>query len=442
MPDVFLYQSPKNSIVESLGLLFQQMGLDPLNPLGKILSPGQTVLIKPNLVTDRHEANGSLGCVVTDPMLVRALCDYIFLAVGKSGQVILGDAPELGADWTAVLRATGLDELPSHFGTLGYRVVLVDFRTVARVRGAGEKQRIQGLRGDPAGYRTVDLGAASLHAGRDWRRLRTPDGSRGALDGHHNATRHEYLIAGSLLTSDVVFNLSKLKTYPEMGLGSALANMTGICGAKDWLPHHMAGGADSGGDEYPAETAWTKVSQWVADHEAAATPGLPHAIWSAGGRLANRMRRHWDAQSVRRGLWHGNDTSWRTVVDLNRVALYADRNGILRHRPQRQIWTIVDAFVAGEGEGPTAPDPVDLRCLIASSDPLAADIAASRLAGWPLDGIRHISGAFSVGEFPLAEYGLNDVRMHPSPVPVADMGRRLRPSRGFEAIFDREAAHV
>ena len=52
---------------------------------------------------------------------------------------------------------------------------------------------------------------------------------------------------------------------------------------------------------------------------------------------------------VRNGSWHGNDTIWRAVVDLNKILLYADGEGVMRDTPQRRYYAIVDGVVAGEG---------------------------------------------------------------------------------------------
>ena len=44
--------------------------------------------------------------------------------------------------------------------------------------------------------------------------------------------------------------------------------------------------------------------------------------------------------------------------------------------------TVIDAIVAGEGEGPLAPTDRPLGVILASLDPLAVDLAAIRLMGF------------------------------------------------------------
>ena len=53
------------------------------------------------------------------------------------------------------------------------------------------------------------------------------------------------------------------------------------------------------------------------------------------------------------GSWHGNQTVWRMIYDLNLVLQRADRQGRLQPTLQRETVTIVDGLVAGEGDGPS-----------------------------------------------------------------------------------------
>ena len=59
------------------------------------------------------------------------------------------------------------------------------------------------------------------------------------------------------------------------------------------------------------------------------------------------------------GSWGGNDTVWRMCLDLQRVLHYGRLDGAFSDTVQRKILTITDAIVAGEGNGPLSPNPVD-----------------------------------------------------------------------------------
>lgn len=424
---------------EALAGLLERMGMTGTNPFGHFLRPGQRVLVKPNLVFHRHYRGGPLEAVITSPELIRAVCDLAFAAVGPEGEVILGDAPLQSCDWERLIERTGLVRWPEQYARQGYWLTLADFRKFASTDLRGLKHSPTLRPGDPNGYHAVDLGADSLHAGRDWQRYRVTNYDPLAMASHHNDRRHEYLISGSLLAADALISLPKLKTHRKSGLTCAMKNLIGINGSKDWLPHHMAGGTAEGGDEYPGATRWKKWASWIVAKEETA-PGFGSKtalhltrklLYAAGTRLTGDVRCE--------GSWPGNDTLWRTIVDLNRIALYANRRGELTDTIQRPVLTIADAMIAGEGEGPMAPDPVELGCLIGSFSPVAAETAAMHLAGWPSEPLRHLTGAFGLARFPLAAFLLEDVEIDTWPRPLAELSRFLRPAPGFAAVQPAQA---
>jgi hypothetical protein len=263
-----------------------------------------------------------------------------------------------------------------------------------------------------------------------------------AMTSHHNESTHEYLISGSVLSADALISLPKLKTHRKSGLTCALKNLIGINGSKDWLPHHTAGGTADGGDEYPGGAVWKKLASWiVAKEETAAGLGTKAAlnvtrklVYKTGSTLSGDAR--WE------GSWQGNDTLWRTIVDLNRIAYYADNRGVLRNCPQRTILTVVDAMVAGEGEGPMAPDPVEMGCLVGGFNPVAVEVAATRLAGWPEARLRHLTGAFGLDCYPLTAFDMDRVEVESHPRPLTELVRFLRPSPGYAELFQDSEVHA
>jgi len=438
-----------NPVYALVRRLFQAMGLDAAragtphwNPLSEILRPGQQVLVKPNLVHHQHYRGGQLHWLVTDPRLIRAVCDYAFLAVGREGHVIVGDAPLQSADWDSLVRETRIERLPVFYASHGYRLSLRDFRTLRTIDRRGMKCDPTPLAGDPAGYRAVDFGADSCHAGRDWRRFRVTNYNPHTMREHHNATRHEYLVAGSVLSSPVVINLPKLKTHRKSGLTGPLKNMVGINGCKDWLPHHSSGSERDGGDEYGGRSTWKRLSSWLVEREETSGHIARKLSWHAARRVVYGLGTMIATDRSWEGSWGGNDTLWRTIVDLNRAALYADAEGALHATPQRTMFTIVDAMLAGEGEGPMAPEPVPMGCLLASSHPLAAELAAARLACWPESALRHIGGAFQWKRYPLAAFRREELDLDAyelrgerlEPCAWESLSRFLRPTSGWSHI--------
>jgi hypothetical protein len=101
------------------------------------------------------------------------------------------------------------------------------------------------------------------------------------------------------------------------------------------------------------------------------------------------------------GSWEGNDTIWRTVLDLNQVLFYADRHGRLRDRPQRRYLAIVDGIIAGEGEGPLASTPRAAGLLVAGRDPVLVDVVAARAMGYAEGSVPMIARALAAAGRPL-----------------------------------------
>jgi hypothetical protein len=111
-----------------------------------------------------------------------------------------------------------------------------------------------------------------------------------------------------------------------------------------------------------------------------------------GWRLLKRARgleTRWSAAAVdprnfyvAGGAWHGNETIWRMIYDLNLVIQCVDRTGQLRDRPQRAYVCLVDGLVAGEGNGPLQPLPREVDWLVAGEDPFAVDAVLTHFMGF------------------------------------------------------------
>ena len=62
--------------------------------------------------------------------------------------------------------------------------------------------------------------------------------------------------------------------------------------------------------------------------------------------------------------------------------LFADKKGAIRGTEQRKCFSIVDAVVAGEGEGPLLPSPIQCGMVIGGVDPLRVDNIAAFVMGF------------------------------------------------------------
>jgi uncharacterized protein (DUF362 family) len=343
-------------------------------------------VLKPNFIRHWNPMPGAtLDSVITHGSIVRAVADYAFLAAGSAGSVAIAEAPQHDCDWNRIRELTGLGAIVDFYDReLGLELETIDLRREAVIFRDGVIVERRQLPGDPAGYRLVDLGARSAFAqsGLDPRRFRGADYDPGPTSHHHMDGRNEYLLSETVLSADLVVNLPKLKTHKKTGVTLALKNLVGINGDKNLLPHHCVGSPDQGGDEYPGGAA--------VDRLRSAATEVARALLSRGigTRLVRWVRRAENAARgdafIRSGNWHGNQTTWRMCLDLNRCLYYSDARGAHFDAPApvRPVLTLIDGVIAGEGEGPLAPRDVPLGAVLAATDPIALDLAALRLMGF------------------------------------------------------------
>jgi len=379
------------SLLRSLGLDRARAGSPAWNPLGDIIQPGDRVIVKPNFVSSRnlHEKieGARLQASSTHGSLLRPILDYALRAAGPRGCVRVVDTPVEGCEIDKVVGPLGVRALISHLRSQGHDVDFIDlryFRLAPRfvlddVRWAGRSWNLgmlvrEKLAGDPRGYRMVDVGERSLFethvAPLD--RLCFHRSHRAGPRDHHARGKHEYGIPGTVLDADVIINIPKLKTHKKTGVTLALKSFIGLSHEKYWLPHFTAGHPGVGGDEYDrAQRASDRVENLLS------RVPLP---W--GHSLVARAPALPSTPKVIDGSWEGNQTLWRTILDLNRAILFADRDGLLHDVPQRRYLAVVDGIIAGEGEGPLGASPVQSGLLVAGRDPALVDWVVARTIGF------------------------------------------------------------
>lgn len=390
---------PPNPVYDAVSRVLARLALDrerigrpDWNPLQSLVASGQHVVIKPNFVSSRnfHQRYGQddFLCCCTHPSVIRPVIDFAWRAVGSHGTVSIAEAPLEGGQFETTLAALGVTEM---IETLRRRdginlelIDLRDFHLVPRMlidnRAVAGRSlnlgmlRRQALAGDPRGYATVDLGGASSFAGLDGRceRLRFHHSNPGWPSVHHRQGRHEYSMANTVLAADLLISLPKMKMHKKSGVTLSLKNMIGTTNQKYWLPHFTAG-APPIGDAYPSPPP---LGGRLATFLSRVTlPGGQALVL----RLPPLGRR--EEPYIYDGNWSGNDTLWRTILDLNRIILYADRRGVLHDERQRAVLSIIDGIIAGEGNGPLAPRPKRCGVLVAGLDAWACDYVATRMMG-------------------------------------------------------------
>jgi len=411
-----------NIVYDLTRQLMFRMGMDDghystseWNPLSEIIKPGQSVLIKPNLVHHLHLGGGDYEAVITHPSLVRCMLDYVALALQGKGEITVGDAPLQSADFSEILEKTSLRQICQDVARRWQIPVrLSDFRLYSVDLNA-HRRIIEGndLEGDPKGYFRVNLAQRSLLAPFSSQCIlfRVTNYDCHEMTKHHNSTTHEYLIPRTVLDADVIINLPKLKTHRKTGLTAALKNMVGINGHKDWLPHHRSGSKLQGGDEYSEPSFIKRISTRLSERIDRDPFSKLNSINQLAARITAGLARRLAPDPYFEGSWHGNDTIWRTVLDLNRLLVFADRNGEMTDIPQRQCLTIVDAIVAGEGEGPLEPDARPCGFLAGGINPVAVDAVLATVIGFDYHKIPLIARGFDVKHWPLVDFGPEQIEI-------------------------------
>ena len=109
------------------------------------------------------------------------------------------------------------------------------------------------------------------------------------------------------------------------------------------------------------------------------------------------------------GLWHGNDTIWRTILDINLLLLYGNINGEVNFgRPLRNVLTIGDLIIAGEKSGPLKPSPKPLGIILASDNCALFDYVFCKMTQFDLEFIPTVKNSccnrLLLNEFPETVY--------------------------------------
>lgn len=383
--------------LRDMELDIEHYGTSEWNPFREILHYGQTVVIKPNLVMHKNENSASeeygMECLVTHPSCIRAIVDYCILALWKDkaidGNIVIADAPMQGCRFDELIRKIHLDTLLAYYAERGITISLVDLRQYETF--FNKSKVIIGKKYKDSQGVVVDLKDKSMHCKRSSNgQYQVSDYDKAETQLFHHDDIHAYELAQIALNADLIINFCKPKTHRLAGITASMKNMVGTIYNKASLPHRTAGSTEEGGDAYLYKN-WMKR---VADD------ALTMKIRAENRKnilLATLMRyiygvfltagRTFGKDTYYIGSWHGNDTIWRTIVDLNYAVLYADTKGNIHEEQQRKIMHFADMVIAGQGNGPVRPFPKKIGAICASFDGAALDIMICKLMGFDADRI-------------------------------------------------------
>ncbi len=399
-------------------------GKSSWNPFGDFIQPNNVVLIKPNLVTHFNWGYKygltDTQSLITHGSVIRAVIDYVVIALKGKGTIIIGDSPVQLSSWNALMEMIGYHEIKLFFETTFPQITFgeCDFRLGNSKRnalGVIERSRITF---DKDRFVETDLGQFSLHkpVTKQNTEYGVVDYSKKSLSQTHNLLNHKYLFPKSVIDADVVINIPKLKTHSKAGITCSLKNFVGINSLKDYLPHFSFGSPNNGGDEYPSKGALFKLINDVSHLEWELESGMLKGFYASVLKvlklayllISNETK---EIFNLNGGGWYGNDTLWRTILDINRAFFYVGNDFKLGsvNIKEKKYFSIVDGLIGGEKLSPLLPSPVKSGFIIAGVNPVAVDTVSVSLMGLDYQKIKQIMEAYSIEEYPLINYTADDI---------------------------------
>ena len=389
-----------NQVYESIREMFKLMGMDIKNygselwnPFGEVIMPGDKVVIKPALTTDVNYTGDTVFSIIPHGSIIRAVLDYVLIA--KPSSVIICDGPIPNAAFADVSRIVRLPEIVSFVNAnQKTKVELIDLRhEYAPKDEKGHVIDIIKTKEDPLGYSIIDLGNESLlnEISEDWMKYRSVSSikfERFAPPLYHNRENNIYSVSNTILSGNVIINIPKLKTHRKVGISATIKNGVGITNKKFWLPHFREG---------IDETRYSLKKKWKRH------------FYRLGERIQCLFFKYFGNKETVRGLptvdgnWPGNDTTWRSAIDLYRILLYADKKGVMRNERQRKHFSLVDGIIGGENFGPLAPTEKKAGILICGVNPVSVDAVAAKVMGFDPLYIKMIYNCKNIGKFRLSE---------------------------------------
>lgn len=390
----FPYEKNSN-LYNALLELLEKFGLPKENPFLNYIKPGQTALIKPNWVRDRNPLGHSLESLITHPSLIKYLIDLLALAMDGRGKIIIADAPLQNCNFENLKDITKIEAiiLNAQKEYKDLEISIEDWRLTTLKSSDTNNKNVQEYREGDDKYEIIDLSNKSFLEEISFKaeKFRVTKYRPSLMQNHHKQGKHEYLITKRIFEADFFINLPKMKTHIKAGLTSAMKNLVGINGHKEFLPHHVKGSAEEGGDNYE-KSSWFKrryedLYDYVWENVNNVPPNLRKILMRVL-QLLLKISVVFGGDEITAGSWKGNDTIWRTTLDLNHIAYF-------QHEKPFKILNIVDGIIAGEGEGPLEPTPRAVGILIAGENPACVDATIAKLMGYEISEISTIQNALT-----------------------------------------------
>lgn len=414
------FSSKTNYVYHNIRQCFFQLGLDKIhfgystwNPLGNLIKPGSKVFVLCNFVNNPNlfESKRDFFSKCTHGSVLRAVVDYVLIALGKTGEVSFGNAPIQSADFNKILNLTGADRVLDFYKRNERNVKCSDLRLykIEKHSISGKIKKI--IFGNSDDSVDIDLGIYSLleelYENSD-PHFRSIDYDKEKTEKCHTEGKHVYSISKKVLESDIIISLPKIKTHEKVGFSGAIKGCVGAISNKDGLAHFRSGPINKGGDAY--ENDPIKIYWLISNLNECANRSIPSSIKGILLRIIDinlqRILRKFSVKSL--GAWQGNDTCWRMSLDTARIVSHGSSNGMNLIQARTHL-VLVDGVIGGENQGPLKTHAVHTGIVLFATNPVLSDYACAILMGYDPRKLPILSNVKEISKFPLTTNLLKDL---------------------------------
>lgn len=381
-----------------------------------LIVPGNRIVLKPNWIRESHISRpNEWEQVITHPTVITAVLQKVLEKLQGQGNISIIDGPETTSSFEKILSHYPVTEWKTMASNVGIPLEIIDLRDDEWVNKGDVIVERKKLPGDPRGSTQINLlsDASEFFSHSHRNGYYGADSNITETNQAHDGLTNLYRVSRTVLEADVFINIPKLKTHKKSGITASLKNLVGINTYKNFLPHNSIGTFADGGDQFSIKNTKSIIESHLMPfiHQniliSTRLSKIFGPVMSFGKKIFGD-----NSKTIRGGSWYGNDTLWRTILDLNKIVFYANPDGTLReeqwHLTKKYI-TVVDGIVGGEGNGPKAPDPKNLGFLFCGTNPVATDAVSAYFMGFNPLKIPSIANAFPVKRYSIVNFKYEDI---------------------------------
>jgi uncharacterized protein (DUF362 family) len=123
------------------------------------------------------------------------------------------------------------------------------------------------------------------------------------------------------------------------------------------------------------------------------------------------------------------------VLDINQIAYFGRYDGTLSDKIQRDVYSLCDGIIGGQGDGPLSPSPLPLGIIAFTNNPALTDMAMAILMGFDIQKFPLLTEAQKI--FPIENatitYNHNKIDLHE----LNDYAIKTIPPSGWKLILNQ-----